>query len=151
MSFAWVLVVIQLLSDKVNLVLNRWYIHIYDIQDDYGVLLMLLMLVTYTFICLQDNVLLIRVLDSMVDFNIYIYCCESHPFCLKMLPFLWVTCRWSWVVGGGSSVVSRALIHSGWVYFILFSFLMYLFLEHADVTLLLVVGLFCWGFYARIV
>jgi len=24
--------------------------------------------------------------------------CESHPFCLKMLPFVWVTYRWSRIV-----------------------------------------------------
>jgi len=22
-----------------------------------------------------------------------IFDCETHPFCLKMLPFVWVTCR----------------------------------------------------------
>ena len=38
------------------------------------------------------------------EFYIYIIVVrESHPFCLKMLPFVWVTCRWSWVVGGGST------------------------------------------------
>jgi len=40
----------------------------------------------------------IRVLDSIDELYIIIIVCESHPFCLKMLPFVWVTCRWIRIV-----------------------------------------------------
>jgi len=28
-----------------------------------------------------------------MNYNSIIVVCESHPFCLKMLSFVWVTCR----------------------------------------------------------
>jgi len=28
-----------------------------------------------------------------MNYNSIIIVCESHPLCLKMLPFVWVTCR----------------------------------------------------------
>ena len=56
-------------------------------------------------------------------FNVIV--CESHPFCLKMLFFVWVTCRWSriGVVSWGPFLgwVLGALIRNGMGTLLMFS------------------------------
>jgi len=114
---------------------------------------LLLMLLFMKHIFMLNGYIYDRVLDSIDEFCIYIYCCESHPFCLKMLPFLWVTCRWSWVVGGGS--ISRALIRNGMgnVVFVLHSFMHLILKNVVEVYILLnnvllveaFLPRFCWG------
>jgi len=33
--------------------------------------------------------------------------CESHPFCSKIVAFVWVTCRWPRIVTVVSGLLSR--------------------------------------------
>ena len=58
----------------------------------------MIMLWNLKYILLLKYLLIFRVLDSIDEVYVIIIVCESHPFCLKMLPFVWVTCRWSRIV-----------------------------------------------------
>jgi len=41
----------------------------------------------------------IVILIRLMNYIYIIVVCESHPFCLKMLLFVWVTCRYWRLVG----------------------------------------------------